>query len=216
MLDSKVSPVTRVALVITILILALSKLSVSAPVADNIRYVVDAKQSKFTAHGLRGGLLWFKGHEHLVAVKNFGGEAEITSGSILPAKLHIVAKAGSLEETSSVFTDQQKQIINKELREIVFQPDKYPEISFQSTSMAVDKISDAYKVKIKGDLTLHGVTRPITIPAKVSLSGNDLHAIGEFDIDRSDFNVKATSAFHGMVRVRKTVRLEFDIVAHRM
>jgi len=54
------------------------------------------------------------------------------------------------------------------------------------------------------------------IPAKVTVSGTNLRAVGEFSIDRSDFNVKATSAFHGMVRVRKKVKFTFDIVGHRV
>src|SRR3989442_1586431 len=70
-------------------------------------------------------------------------------------------------------------------------------------------------LKIAGDLTLNGVTRPITIPTRVTLTGNDLRAQGEFSIDRSDFKVKATSAFHGLVRVRSKVKFEFDIVGHR-
>ena len=40
--------------------------------------------------------------------------------------------------------------------------------------------------------------------------------MGEFSIDRSDFKVKATSAFHGMIRVKKTVKFTFDIVGHRL
>ena len=75
--------------------------------------------------------------------------------------------------------------------------------------------ANQYDVKITGDLTLHGVTRRIVIPAKVTVTGNDLRAVGEFSIDRSDFKVKATSAFHGMVRVRKKVKFTFDIVGHR-
>ena len=39
---------------------------------------------------------------------------------------------------------------------------------------------------------------------------------GEFSIDRGDFKVKATSAFHGLVRVRDKVKFEFDIVGHRL
>jgi hypothetical protein len=48
------------------------------------------------------------------------------------------------------------------------------------------------------------------------VTGNNLRAIGEFSIDRSDFRVKATSAFHGMVRVRNKVKFTFDIVGHRV
>jgi polyisoprenoid-binding protein YceI len=91
-------------------------------------------------------------------------------------------------ETSSVFTDQQKQIINKELREIVLQPTQYPEIVFRST-LVTGKASGSnqYDLKITGDLTLHGVTRPITIPTKVTVTGNELRAQGEFSINRVDF-----------------------------
>src|SRR5205823_12763768 len=39
------------------------------------RYRLDASESKFIAHALRGGLLWFKGHDHLVAASQFSGEA---------------------------------------------------------------------------------------------------------------------------------------------
>jgi len=84
---------------------------------------------------LRGGLLWFKGHEHLVAAQQFTGEAEITADSITPASLRLNVKTESMRETNSVFTEQQKQIIDKELREIVLLPVKYPEIVFKSTDV---------------------------------------------------------------------------------
>ena len=168
-----------------------------------VRYRLDASRSKFIARALAGGLLWFKGHDHLIAVREFSGEAQLTADSIAPASLEIVAKTASMEETSSVFTDAQKQIINKELREIVLLPDQYPEIVFRSTNVTGKSLSkDQYDLKIAGNLTLNGVTRPITIPTKVTVTGDELRAVGQFSIDRSDFKVKATSAFHGMVRVR--------------
>ena len=70
-------------------------------------------------------------------------------------------------------------------------------------------------MKIDGNLTLHGVTRRVTIPAAVTLSGDTLRAVGKFSIDRGDFKVKATSAFHGLVRVDDDVKFEFDIVGKR-
>lgn len=180
------------------------------------RYVLDSSQSKFTARAFSGGLLWFKGHDHLIAVREFTGDAQITPDSITPASLQITAKAASMVETRDVFTEAQKQIINKELREIVLLPDQYPDIIFKSTNIGGTAVgSNQYDLKIVGNLTLHGVTRRITIPAKVILTGNDLRAQGEFSIDRSDFKVKATSAVHGLVRVRDRVKFEFDIAGHQ-
>ena len=181
------------------------------------RYRLDSSQSKFIAHALRGGLLWFKGHEHLVAAREFSGEAQLDSVSLAASSLQLIVQTDSMVETSDAFTDAQKQIINKELREIVLDPAKYPEIVFKSSSVSGKSLgSGQYDLKIKGSLTLHGATRPIVIPAKVTVSGNDLRAVGEFSIDRSDFNVKATSAFHGMVRVRKKVKFTFDIFGHKV
>lgn len=181
-----------------------------------VTYILDASQSKFMAHASRSGLLWFKGHSHHLAASDFSGEVGITENTITPASLHLVVKAASLHETSAVFTEPQKQIINKELKEIVLLPDQYPDITFQSTNVtAKNSGAGRYDVKIDGDLTLHGVTKRIAIPAVVTLSGNDLRAVGEFSIDRDDFKVKATSAAHGMVRVSGTVKFEFDIVGHR-
>jgi polyisoprenoid-binding protein YceI len=180
------------------------------------RYVIDASQSKFMAHAIRGGLLWFKGHDHLIAIRDFNGEATLTPDSISPASLKITARAASMIETSSEFTEPQKQIINKELREIVLLPDTYPDIVFQSAAVT-GKASGAnqYDLKLTGPLTLHGITKTITIPTRVVVSGNELRANGEFSISRDDFNVKATSAFHGLVRVKDSVKFTFDIVAHQ-
>lgn len=186
----------------------------TAPVT--VTYTLDASQSKFMAHANAGGLLWFKGHDHHLAASEFNGEVKLTPDTITPASLRLVVKAASLHETGADFTEQQKQIINKELSEIVLHPDKYPEIVFQSTNVIV-KTPDAgrYEVKIDGDLTLHGVTKRITIPATVTLNGDDLRAVGEFSIDRDDYNVKATSAVHGLVRVKNGIKFEFDIVGRR-
>ena len=185
-------------------------------VSTSDRYRLDASQSTFIAHALRGGLLWFKGHEHLVAAKEFTGEAEISPGAINPASLRLIVKSASMQETGSAFTDQQKQIINKELCEIVLLPDRYPDITFRSNEVKGTAINNnEYDLKIGGDLTLLGITRHIDIPTHVTLTGNDLRARGEFSIGRSEFKVKATSAVHGLIRVRDKIKFTFDIVGHR-
>ena len=179
-------------------------------------YRLDASQSKFIAHAMAGGLFWFKGHDHLVAVREFTGEARLDPDSLSASSLDITAKSESMVETSSVFTEPQKQIIDKELRDIVLEPAKYPDIVFKSTNVTGRSAgANQYDLRIGGNLTLHGVTRPITIPVKVTVTGDELRAQGDFSIDRGDFKVKATSAFHGLVRVRDKVKFEFDIVGRR-
>jgi polyisoprenoid-binding protein YceI len=182
-----------------------------------VTYTLDASRSKFMANASPSGLLWFKGHTHHLAAGDFSGRVELTPQSITPASLRLVVKAASLHETGADFTDQQKQIINKELHDIVFHPDQYPDIVFQSTNVTAKPATSGggYDVKLTGDLTLNGTTRRIEIPATVTLNGDEMRAVGKFGIDRDDFKVKATSAAHGTVRVSDHVKFEFDIVGRR-
>ncbi len=178
-------------------------------------YKLDPARSKFMIRAFAGGLLWFKGHDHFVAARDFAGEARLTPGSVSPASLTLSVRAASLAETREVFNAQQKKIIDTELRDIVLEPDKYPEITFKSTDVSVDARGGRIRVKLGGDLTLRGVTRRVVIPAEVTLEGDSLRARGEFTVKRSDFKVPATSAFHGTVRVRDRLKVSFEIVARK-
>ena len=205
----------RILLIILIFAALITPVSFAVPGAT-VTYNLDASQSKFMAHANRSGLLWFKGHSHHLAASDFSGQVELTPETLTPASLRLVVKAASLHETGADFTEQQKQIINKELKEIVLHPDQYPDITYQSTNVTAKALgADRYEVKINGNLTLHGVTRPVTIPAVVTLRGSTLRASGKFSIDRDDYKVKATSAFHGMVRVDDDIKFEFDILGRR-
>lgn len=206
----------RIIIIALTLAVVFGTVSIAAP-PTTVTYNLDPSQSKFMAHANRSGLLWFKGHSHHLAASEFSGRVELTPDTITPASLHLAVKAASLHETGADFTEPQKQIINKELKDIVLLPDQYPEIVFQSTNVTATKPAAAgsYEVKIDGNLTLHGVTKRISIPATVTLDGDKLRAVGKFSIDRNDYNVKATSAFHGFVRVDNDVHFEFDIVGHR-
>ncbi|MBW8882877.1 MAG: YceI family protein, partial [Asticcacaulis sp.] len=82
-----------------------------------------------------------------------------------------------------------------------FEPDKYPVIRYASTQVL--PIS-AGRGRLAGDLTLHGVTRPVTLDFVFSDLGtaNDLGAArmafsGSGRIRRSDFGLAKSSHFAG-------------------
>jgi polyisoprenoid-binding protein YceI len=94
-----------------------------------------------------------------------------------------------------------------------FDAAKYPTITFKSTR--VDRVGEN-RLKITGDLTVHGVTKPVTLDAKVNKIGIfeipgviTAHAAG-FDattvIRRSDFGVtKYVPAVSDEIPVRITL-----------
>ena len=62
---------------------------------------------------------------------------------------------------------------------------------------------------------LHGVTRPVTVPARVTLQGTTLTARGEFTVLHSDFKIQRLSAAAGTVKAADEIRLSFEIVARK-
>lgn len=183
----------------------------------SVRYEIDRSNSKFMVKASRGGIAWFKGHDHLLAVREYSGQVLIDLAAINPASLAMTIQADSLEETDPYFTQQQKDIIKRELDEIVLESAKYPTITFSSTNVKGSLTKDGkFDVKITGDITLHGVTKRIVIPALVTANADTLNAKGTFTLNRSDFDIKATSAFNGTVRVKNKLKFTFDINARRV
>ena len=182
----------------------------------NATFRLDPLKSTFMVHADRAGLGWFKGKSHRIAVKDFSGEASMSLDAISPASLTMDIKAASLVETGAVYTGQQKSTINREVNELVLETAKYPDITFKSTEITAKMKNGAFDVRVTGDITLHGVTRKITIPATVTVDGDNFHAKGAFSINRKKFGVNATEAFHGFVKVRHTIKFFFDIAGEKI
>jgi len=181
-----------------------------------VSFRLDPLKSTFMVHADRAGLGWFKGKSHRIAVKDFSGEASMSLDAVNPASLTMDIKSASLVETGAVFTDQQKATINKEVNELVLETAKYPDITFKSTDITGKMKNGAFDVRVTGDMTLHGVTRKVTIPATVTVEGDSFRAKGSFSINRKKFGVNATEAFHGFVKVRHTIKFFFDIVGQKV
>jgi polyisoprenoid-binding protein YceI len=96
-----------------------------------------------------------------------------------------------------------------------FAMDEFPEINFIST--AAEKVGDE-DFKLTGDLTVKGVTNPVTIDFEYQGSAKDpfgnLRAgfEGKATINRKDFGVSFNAALEtGGVLVGDKVTLEFDV-----
>lgn len=83
--------------------------------------------------------------------------------------------------------------------------DSFPQVVFQS-QMVTRVGPDRYN--IGGALTIRGITRPVTIPARmISNAGGAARFDGEFDMDRRDFGLGYSSV---MNPIKDTVHVAFD------
>lgn len=176
------------------------------------RYVIDASAGRFSAQIGTAGLLSGLGHPHTIALRDFSGEALAKAGALEKGSLQITIKAASLAETGKDFSDDDRKKIDRDIQHKALEVAKYPEIVFKSTRISA-KSED--QVEIRGNLTLHGVTRSVSVPAKVALQGNRLTARGEFTIRHSDFKIQRLSAAAGTVKAAEEIRLTFEIIGRK-
>lgn len=184
------------------------------PRAEAARYRIDAGESHFAVRAFAGGFLSAFAHDHNIAIRDFNGEADFTYGTVQPASLRITIKAGSLTVTDKVSaSDRQK--IEGTMRDEVLEIAKYPEIVFKSTGVTASKSGEGqFQAKITGELSLHGVTRPLTINAQLEFGDKTLRARGAFAVKQSSFDIKPVSVAGGTIKVKDELKFSFDIVAH--
>jgi polyisoprenoid-binding protein YceI len=80
----------------------------------------------------------------------------------------------------------------------------FPTITFRSTSCAADG-------RVTGDLAIHGVTRRITVPMRISTADDRFEARGGFVVSTGDFGFEPFTAAMGAIR--NADPLTFTVVA---
>jgi len=73
-----------------------------------------------------------------------------------------------------------------------FNVESAPESSFEIVSVEpiADAIAGAANYNVKGNLTIKGISKAITFPATINVSENNVAANAEFDIDRTEWDIK--------------------------
>jgi polyisoprenoid-binding protein YceI len=97
-----------------------------------------------------------------------------------------------------------------------FNVEKYPEITFKSRSV---KQTGAQAGDILGDLTMHGVTKAITLHVKLLTSRGDTKqtrwAVTSDALKRRDFNLMFSQSAETMSGISQTVAIDIEIEATR-
>ena len=97
-----------------------------------------------------------------------------------------------------------------------FNVEKYPQITFKSRSV---KQTGPQSGDVLGDLTIHGVTKPITLHVKLLTPLNDTSrtrwAVTVDPITRRDFNLMFAPATETVSGISQTVPINIEIEAKR-
>jgi polyisoprenoid-binding protein YceI len=127
-----------------------------------------------------------------------------------PSKSHIelTIQAGSIQ----THNPQRDDLLRGKLLNLI----EHPTITFTSTGAAQ---VDGTTFKLTGDLSIRGVTKPVTVALERTGTEQDprgnvrIHFKGSAVINRADWGVNGNAAIRALIR--KKVALEFDVAAVR-
>lgn len=188
---------------------------IPAVVAAPRTFVIDGNASTASAHVGKTGFGSFAGHEHTIVAQDFLGEVVLDPEQLSRSSVDVVVNARSLKVSEEGEPEGDAPKVQQAMRgPKVLDVRRYGTIHFRSTEVTAKQLSPgSYDVTLVGELSLHGVTKPVTIPVRVELKGNALAATGKMVVKQSEFGIQPTSAGGGLVKVEDEVTLSFRIVA---
>ena len=127
---------------------------------------------------------------HWLAKKVTGqheGTIAITTGSLAVSGTKVSGGTFTIDMKSIVCTDITDAEYNKKFIGHITTGDFFEVEKFPTSTFVITKVAGS---NITGNLTLHGVTKSITFPAKVAVVGGKVTATASIPVDRTDFGVK--------------------------
>jgi len=128
--------------------------------------------------------------QHNGTIKVANGEVLVDNGKVTGGKVEIDMKTITNE-------DQKDEESKKKLEGHLSSPDFFDVAKFPTSKIEITKVeamNDASKPNVNstvtGNLTMKDVTKSITFPAEIKIENGVLTVKADFDIDRTDWNIK--------------------------
>ena len=157
---------------------------------------------------LRSGTLSFTGHSTVGAF--VGTTTAVTGGVTGNAEL---ANARGWVEAPVTTLSTGNSLRDRDMR-ATMDVEKYPTMRFELAGVTVESPaapSDTVTGALRGALTIHGVTRDVTIPATLIRAADAIDASGAFPVDLGDYKVSGLTRLFGTLRVQRDIEVRFHV-----
>lgn len=107
-----------------------------------------------------------------------------------------------------------KSLMQEHFNENYIESHKYPKATFKGTvkdSKAIDWTKEGtYPVKVEGDLTIHGVTKPVHAPGTLRVKNNKLIAQSTFIVAPEEYGIDIPSIVRFNIAEKVDVHVEME------
>jgi len=205
----------------------------TAAARDSTVYALDPA-SVLLVHAGKSGLLKGLGHEHQVRAHAFSGTVVYFPEDVGRSRVLVTVLTDGLRVVPEADSADIPEI-TRTMRERTLRVERFPEIQFASRLIeGIEGIEGAegaegaegtegtegtsvgastQRVRVAGELTMVGVTRPVSLDLTLEISADTLRAEGSFVVKQTDFEIKPYSKALGLVKVKDEVRFELRVVA---
>jgi hypothetical protein len=160
---------------------------------------IDTQKSTMTVHVGKTGAFSGLGHEHEVRAPIHSGTAD--TGAHPAVEIHVIARDLRVVDPDASDKDR-AEVQATMLGPEVLDSDQHQEIVFKST--AAESTGEG-RWTLRGDLTLHGQTHPVTVHVTLK----DGHFTGEATVKQTDFGIKPPGK--AGIRAKDEVVIRFDV-----
>jgi polyisoprenoid-binding protein YceI len=180
--------------------------SISLIAAGPRTFTVDADRSRALIEVGKSGAFSFAGHTHEVEAPLKSGVVHFDPDSPSRSDVRLEFNAAAMRvtgrgESAGDVPKVQETMLGAQVLDVK----KYPTIAFESTSVSA-------KNEVAGQLTIHGVTRPVMALVVLKVDGAGLTATGRFTIKQTDFGITPISV-GGVVKVKDELTITFTVAA---
>lgn len=175
-------------------------------------YAVDAAASLIAVTVRRGGMLARLGHDHVVAVRALTGRV---ASSLDRADLSFRLDGMTVDEPqllhdAGIATQPSAQAVEGTRHNMlgpVLDAARYPVVTLHAQRL------DGEHLQV--DVTLHGVTRRLALPAVVHADAAQVSASGTARLKQTDFGITPFAVGAGLLAVDDALEIRYRIVAQR-
>lgn len=178
-------------------------------------FAIDARASLFTVQAFAAGMVAVVAHSPKFAIRDMNGDMEFVPETLEKASLQLRISVGSLEIMDEV-TAADRREIERVMFDEVLEKNQYPWIEYTSSRVSASKTGEnMFRVTMNGDLTVHGVTRGMSVESQVVPGEDTLRAQGSFTLMQTDYRLRIASIAGGTLKLKDELKCSYFILGRR-
>jgi polyisoprenoid-binding protein YceI/CheY-like chemotaxis protein len=155
---------------------------------------------------VKAGTLSFDGHG---TPGDFVGTTSTLSGEMTGGD-SLGAVRGWVEapvKTLTTANGRRDRDLNKSM-----ESDQYPTMRFDLGGVSTAAgTADSIPVTLRGKLTIHGVTRDVSLPGSIRREGQDVRVRSDFPLNLKDYKIGGLSKMLGMLKMDENIKVHVDV-----